>query len=205
MYLSQLKLNAQTRAVWRDLADRYELHRTLMSAFPTTLPPDERVLYRVEQQRDTPDVQVLIQSQQPPSWDISERLSLPGYLKTTPQIRRVQVEVAQGNQFPFRLQANPTIKRDGKRHGLVTDETLLDWLTRKADQHGFRLILEQVRIAKLGKLYGQKRRQTWHAVQFDGGLEVTDAAQFTAALINGIGSGKAFGFGLLSIQYRRYA
>jgi CRISPR system Cascade subunit CasE len=36
-------------------------------------------------------------------------------------------------------------------------------------------------------------------VLFSGRLEVTDAALFRDALAKGIGSGKAFGFGLLSI------
>jgi CRISPR system Cascade subunit CasE len=40
-------------------------------------------------------------------------------------------------------------------------------------------------------------------VQFEGDLEVTDAAAFRAALAQGIGSGKAYGFGLLSIARPR--
>ena len=34
---------------------------------------------------------------------------------------------------------------------------------------------------------------------FDGRLVVTDAALFRQTLVQGIGSGKAFGFGLLSV------
>ena len=37
------------------------------------------------------------------------------------------------------------------------------------------------------------------AVLFNGRLEVTDAERFQQTLATGIGSGKAFGFGLLSI------
>ena len=36
-------------------------------------------------------------------------------------------------------------------------------------------------------------------VRFDGVLEVTDPVSFAATLDSGIGSGKAFGFGLLSV------
>ena len=40
---------------------------------------------------------------------------------------------------------------------------------------------------------------TFGSVLFDGELEVNDANAFRAALRSGIGSGKAYGFGLLSI------
>ena len=43
MYLSQLTLNPRTRRVQRELANPYELHRTLMRAYPEALPEGERV------------------------------------------------------------------------------------------------------------------------------------------------------------------
>jgi CRISPR system Cascade subunit CasE len=40
---------------------------------------------------------------------------------------------------------------------------------------------------------------TFASVRFEGVLEVRDADRFREALANGIGPGKAYGFGLLSI------
>lgn len=202
MYLSQLLLNPRSRNARYDLGDRYELHRTLMSAFPTELPADERVLFRVEDNRNQPVVAILVQSRHLPDWDAVERMERHGYLASAPNIRTIGVEVSLGQQFPFRLQANPTVKRDGKRHALHADDDLTGWLLRQGDQHGFTCDPLHVQTVKLGNRYGQKRRQTWHAVQFDGALRVTQVEAFEAALINGIGSAKAFGFGLLSIPYR---
>jgi CRISPR system Cascade subunit CasE len=48
-----------------------------------------------------------------------------------------------------------------------------------------------------------RRRLTFGDVVFDGRLVVTDAALFRATLERGIGSGKAFGFGLLSVARSR--
>ena len=48
MYLSRLILNPRSRQVQKELADPYQLHRTIMAAFPDVLPPDERVLFRVD-------------------------------------------------------------------------------------------------------------------------------------------------------------
>lgn len=202
MYLSQLLLNPRSRNARYDLSDRYELHRTMMSAFPAELPPDERVLFRVEDNRNQPVVAILVQSRYLPDWDAVERMGRQGYLASPPNVRALGVEIALGQQFPFRLQANPTVKRDGKRHALHADDELMNWLLRQGDGHGFTCDPLRVQTVKLGNRYGQKRRQTWHAVQFDGALVVTQAEAFEAALINGIGSAKAFGFGLLSIPHR---
>lgn len=202
MYLSQLVLNPRHRDARADLADRYELHRTLMSAFPKQIPADERMLYRVEEQRDKPTVTVLVQLRHLPDWEQSDRMRQPGYLVERPQFRQIAVESVGGSPIMFRLQANPTVKRDGKRHALYTDDLLLGWLQRKGTEHGFRVDPGRAQIVKLGNRYGQRRRQTWHVVQFDGVLEIVDRSAFIAALSNGIGSAKAFGFGLVSVRYR---
>jgi len=202
MYLSQLLLNPRSRNARYDLADRYELHRTLLNAFPTDLPEDERVLYRVEDNRNLPIVSVLVQSKYVPNWEVVDRMQQSGYLANIPQIRAIVLEIGNGQRLPFRLQANPTVKRNGKRHAIYAENDLMSWLQRQGERHGFNCDLLDVQITKLGKKHGQKRRQTWHAVQFDGALSVSDVDNFQASLVNGIGSAKAFGFGLMSIPYR---
>jgi CRISPR system Cascade subunit CasE len=46
---------------------------------------------------------------------------------------------------------------------------------------------------------GKKHRLSFGSVLFEGVLEITDAERFQKTLEAGIGSGKAYGFGLLSI------
>lgn len=200
MYLSQLILNLRSREARQDLADRFELHRTILNAFPETLPDDERVLYRVEEGALEPMVVILVQSQYQPKWTDIPRLR-QAYLEQQPRVREIHIHTETGKQHRFRLQANPTIKRDGKRHALYADDALHNWLVRKGEQHGFYAERHHVQMVKLGKKHGKKRQQTWHVVQFDGLLKVTDEPLFINALREGVGSGKAFGFGLLSIPY----
>jgi CRISPR system Cascade subunit CasE len=85
---------------------------------------------------------------------------------------------------------------------------LLGWLTRKGDANGFRPVavraypdVPDVRTGREGTLKGRKpgMNLTFGSVVFDGELVVTDAAAFRRALAQGIGSGKAYGFGLLSV------
>lgn len=203
MFLSQLLINLRHRQARRDLADRYELHRTLLCAFPEDVPADERVLYRVEQTQRQPFVSILVQSQTMPDWAAAERLSDPRYLCKLPELRSVEPRVSAGMRLPFRLQANPTVKRDGKRHAIVAEDDLTRWLQRKGEIHGFGLDLAKLRSVKLGKQHGRRRKQTWHLVQFDGLLQVAQPESFVAGLRSGIGSAKAFGCGLLSVPYPR--
>ena len=203
MFLSQLLISLRHRQARRDLADRYELHRTLLCAFPEDIPVDERVLYRVEQAGRLPYVTVLVQSQTLPDWAKAERLNDPRYLCKLPAVRALEPRISAGLRLPFRLQANPTVKRDGKRHAILAEDELTRWLQRKGGIHGFVLEPANLRSTKLGKQHGRKRKQTWHLVQFDGVLQVTQPESFVAGLRGGIGSAKAFGCGLLSVPYPR--
>jgi|GEM_PF-75420 len=104
----------------------------------------------------------------------------------------------------FRLTANPTVKRAGKRHSITDKEAQLAWLSRKATGSGFHVL--QVSVRTEGNSHGIRRSGTGQAmthngVCFDGVLQVTDADQFQQTLQSGIGSAKAFGFGLLSVAY----
>lgn len=201
MHLSKLLLNTRSRLVRYDLADRYEMHRTILSAFAVDLPDDERILFRVEDNRNLPVIPILVQSRYVPDWQAAERISSEGYLTEPPHVRIIVQSILTGQRLPFRLQANPTIKRNGKRHAIHAEADLMNWLSRQGKRYGFVVTPRDVQVTKLGKKYGQKRRQTWHAVQFDGVLDVTDMMAFQSALANGIGSAKAFGFGLLSVPY----
>ena len=79
MYLTKLLLNPLSRQVVRDLANPYDLHRSLLSAFPDAADGGPgRVLFRVEppQTSDWHDDQppapvVLLQSEQAPDWQKS--------------------------------------------------------------------------------------------------------------------------------------
>jgi len=134
-------------------------------------------------------------------------------------------KIAAGTQYIFRLRANPTkrisdrnpLREDllcGKRVDLRGEEQQINWLRHKGKQHGFRLLdtLTQAEVAEVQAAVGEKTRGwrpkhedkpamrlSFGAVVFNGRLEVTEKDLFIQALRVGIGSGKAFGFGLLSI------
>jgi CRISPR system Cascade subunit CasE len=130
-----------------------------------------------------------------------------------------------GRELLFRVRANPTRKintrsgPDGRRSNgtrveLHGEQEWLTWLERKAGQSGFRLLsvraspaVPDTRVAGLDRITGSRpvangngrQRLTFFSVLFEGRLSIADAKLFRAAVEQGIGPGKAYGFGLLSV------
>jgi len=198
MYLSKLTLNPYCRLAMRDLADPYQMHRTIMRAFPSRQDGGPgRVLFRVEPtSHDDPKV-VLVQSDKKPDWSVLE--ALPGYLIDV-RSKWFEIRCRPGQRFCFRLRANPTVKTNGKRYGLVRYDRQCKWLDRKAQQGGFRLVDFAPRrsVKLIGRAKGDPP-QTHLAVDFEGILEVADPELFADTIKRGIGSAKGLGFGLLSV------
>jgi CRISPR system Cascade subunit CasE len=203
MYLSRLRLNPADPNARRDLADAYEMHRTLARVYaPDADHPPARFLWRQERNAaGWPEGTVLIQAAQPGRWNVLEE-SLPGYLQTIEADKAVDLAalVQAGRRYRFRLQANPTVTREGKRHGLMKEEEQLDWLGRQGQRHGFEVIAA-VRGASERLSARQKgHRITVHSVLFDGLLQASgDAEALRSALTQGLGHAKSLGLGLFSL------
>ena len=205
MYLSRLILNPRSRRTQSELSSVYELHRSIMRAFPSHLSDDERVLFRVDIDRITGVPTVLVQSQDVPDWSFFDGEA--GYLLDTgecnPACKRFEPTLRAGQLLAFRLRANPTVKRDGRRVAWFDETDQLDWLRRKADQHGFRVVSATVTpegFVDTRKSEGGTRHSVRHyAVRYDGHIQVVDSQACVEAIASGIGPAKAFGFGLLSL------
>ncbi len=197
MFLSKLELNLKCDLVRKDLSDIYEMHRTIMRAFPDGTEGPGRVLFRIDGCRDA-CVTVLIQSDKAPDWE--KLVAADSYFIRPPRTKPFDPSFSAGQQLAFRLMANPTVKRDGKRWGLVGEEEQRRWIERKASAGGFSLL--RLRVTPHRSVEGEKGDAfplTFVSVTYEGMLEVTDSQRFRATLEDGIGSGKAFGFGMLSL------
>ncbi len=119
----------------------------------------------------------------------------------------------------FGLKANGK-RMPGPRRACMDDEQRLGWLRRKADAGGF--VVESVGLTLLEwgntkprqskggspaetreqarkRAFGSGARLRLTAVRFDGVLVVSDPEKLRHTVRNGIGTQKAFGFGLLSL------
>lgn len=214
MYLSRLLLDPASRQVQRELANRYELHRTLCAQFQDARRDEIGLLYRLDNLdiHEYQPITLLVQTQLQPVWD---QLLKTSFLLKPAETKMYEPHIVTGLNFRFRLLANPTMrcnkgKYEGKRVELQTLESQTDWLVRKGDLGGFRIIGSNAQ--NLGKIVSSKHQGrleeqesskrmtiTHQAVLFEGYLEVVDVNSFQLIIRKGIGSAKAFGFGLLSI------
>jgi len=183
------------------------------------------VLYRLEQLDDPARARLLVQSNHAPDWSglPAGYLAPPIDERGNPAVRPIDSDlgrIRQGMRLRFRLRANPTKRiskldseQDPRWHGKRVELRRLDdqiaWLERKAGAGGFALLGVQlpgaqapdVRVTEAPKQYGRRddARINFGVALFEGQIEVVDAARFNETLRAGIGSAKAYGFGLLSV------
>jgi CRISPR system Cascade subunit CasE len=220
MFLHRIHLDTRCREARRDLSDPYQLHSTLCRAFsvPDLKCPEGEFLWRLEPETGNGGCpRLLIQSKSVPDWT---RIKAMGWLaEAEPAVdmndRLKLHSLKAGQRFRFRLRANPSVCRNGKRLGLLQLEGQENWIARKAQNHGFVLpelaafdLSEapservDVRVSQEQMLRGNQHAGNAlrvYSVLYDGILSVTEPDCFRDALRNGIGHGKVMGLGLLSV------
>ncbi|WP_448514134.1 type I-E CRISPR-associated protein Cas6/Cse3/CasE [Parathermosynechococcus lividus] len=202
MYLSKLILDERQSQVRRDLSDAHKFHQRIMQAFPDEENCDRprqdwHILFRHEPDSDV----VLVQSAIEPDWS-----KLPaGYLHNhwVKPMNLGSDQFTLGRVFQFRLRANPS-KRDPKTKktvGFYRRPDQLAWLERQGDRCGFRL--HSADAIPSPNVFGIKEKGAAPiritTALFQGVLEVTIPDQFVATLERGLGRGKSYGCGLLSL------
>ena len=219
MYLHKLVLNLRCREARRDLANPYEMHSTLCRAFspPEQKCPGGTFLWRLETPIDRQsNPHILVQSCITPDWT---RINDNNWFEKIPnapvdiQSQLTLKNLQLGQSFRFRLRANPSVCRAGKRFGLFQNEDQIKWFVDKSLKNGFQLsqfpsfTLEDseninILISQGQMLRGQQRcghEISVYSVLYDGILTVTNPEKFLFALKAGIGHGKTMGLGLLSV------
>lgn len=229
LYLSRLRIDVRRPAARLAVADLGEIHRLVMAAFPDGSGPEPRaahgVLWRLEEGRLGAGPSLLVQSTTRPDWAGLPDIFPDGAPPEIREIGQFLALIQPTARLRFRLVANPTHKidtksgpdgarRNGRRVPLRDDAEVLDWLIRKAGGAGFSVGFDpteaasSVVVRRLGDGHGTRcrvgdngpgGRLTMRAVSFEGVLTVVDPDRFGAAMVAGIGSGKAFGHGLLTV------
>jgi CRISPR system Cascade subunit CasE len=201
-HLTQVTLEFAT-AVRLRLRDCYDWHQAVWKAFPGRDGQSRDFLTRLDQRRN--GFRLLIVS---PSEPTRPDWCPPGSWQSKP----ISETYFTRRRYAFQLCANPTKKvtkvgadgqptKNGKRVPLRTREEFVDWISRKGEQGGFAVDTESLRTFARGREYFEKvgMRGLHCAVEFEGVLSVTDSAKFHETFTRGLGSAKAFGFGLLII------
>ena len=208
MILTQCMINPRRQGTRKLLGSPQAMHAAVLAGFPPTVDPG-RVLWRIDG-AGTPKTVLWIASEAAPDLThLEEQAGWPSH----PTTRSVEYgpllgRLAKGQQWSFRLTANPTHRAtlDGKKKILahVTTDQQIAWLISKADALGIRLGEDDQRTFDLvGREVRKFRRQdstvTLAQATFAGILEVVDPELLRHAMSEGIGRGKAYGCGLLTL------
>jgi len=207
MFLTQVRLNTVHADVAAMLDNVYRLHQWLWSAFPSTTEESrERILFRVEYRRVT-EAMLLVQSQAKPESKYWQR----DFLAHDPEIRYISPMFQQGLLLCFKLRANPTTRtrnplgsasgQIGKRKAIRGKTQQIQWLENKSRQHGFSILSCQVNEMNIQMSSKENSMEQiyQYGVTYRGIIRVDDSKVFMATFRDGIGAGKGFGFGLLSV------
>ncbi len=203
-YLTQILVPYELAVRQLRIRDSYDWHQRVWQAFKQRDGEKRDFLSRLDEMDDAYRLLILSPTEpQKPEWCPSDCF----HSKPIPE------DYFSHERYRFSLLANPTKKlvnvdehgkarSTGKRVALTKREDLIRWMQRKAQTGGFDIgDPEALRTAPKPRSYFEKKGMhgVHYAVEFQGTLMITDSALFRATFTTGIGSAKAFGFGLLAI------
>jgi len=194
LYLARLRLNTnRTATFWS--SNPYRIHQRLLMAYDG----EPRLLFRLEAKES--GATILVQSHLAP--DFERAFGEFHVLAAPPECKSFDPQLTAGEVYRFRLLANPTVRRAGKRLGLFHEEDQRSWLARKLTAGGMALL--HCLAQPCGYQYASRgpakedALQTHLAVLFEGLLRVEDVDRAAVTMATGVGAAKAYGFGLLSL------
>lgn len=210
MYLTRMQLDPTKRSTMRALAEPKLFHGAIERSFSGER---RRNLWRIDFLNGAQYL-MIVSEDKPDLTAAAAQFGCPEAAVPwetrdyAPLLNRIQ----PGSCWHFRLTANPTkhapgnavAGQRGKVMPHVTAEHQQRWLMEKAPQYGFALT-EGEFLAVHTEWYHFRKPQEGSrpvsllSVTFEGLLTVTDADLFRRTLTEGIGRGKAYGMGMLTV------
>lgn len=183
------------------ITDAYSLHRVVYDLFDDV---------RSEQQKQASVTSGILYADK--GGDFNSRLILmladrppnpaPAFGEVESKI--IGEQFLQHNRYAFEVTVNPG-KRDNQSGKIVAvrgREAIAEWFIDRGEKSwGFKVNPNNLQIEKMSVQTFKKDSQTvtHGSATLKGELQVTDREQFSQSFRQGIGRGRAFGFGLLQI------
>lgn len=204
MYLSRIVIDPDSRRSLRALDSPEILHGMVEACFPGER---SRNLWRLDAWNGQTCL-LLLSREKPDLTPLAAQIGLPGAGWETRDYQALLDRIQPGSIWRFRLAANPvtSVPQPKGKRGAVKAITITahqrDWLIRQATRHGFLLAPGQFDVVRSEwKIFRNKGRTvSVLCALFEGVLTVTDASAFRDALLNGIGRGKAYGMGFMTVM-----
>lgn len=201
MFLSQVEINPRRRMGRELISNPEKLHATVESICRL---PDEgqRILWRLDSGKNSS--KLLIVTPVKPSLNvIREQAGWESQPETAKSVSydRFLSSIQSGQRFRFRLTANPAYKKNGKLKAHVGPANQLKWLFQRSDRLGvsFDEFSTGVVSSNTHVFRNKGNKVTLPYATYEGILSVQDVENVQDALVNGIGRGRAYGMGLMTL------
>ena len=206
MYLSRVELDSTRRSTMTALAAPQKFHGAVERAFSGER---RRRLWRLDRLGEK--LYLLVLSEEIPDLSGAAEQFGTGAVPETRNYDPLLERITPGSRWQFRLAANPTKSCkdpvDPQARGTVmahcTTQYQKQWLLDRAAKHGFVLTEDSFTVTRVQWHHFAKhgtRPVSLLAVTYEGVLQVTDPEEFRALLCQGMGRGKAYGLGLLTVM-----
>ena len=185
--------------VQRDLADRDRMHKRLMSLFPDGLGASPRRAINLLFQCDPKTGELLLQAKMRPSvGPLAEKRQ--GYFKrvVTRPLSEVSPELQAGQEVEFDFFFAAQERSDGKRKPIQDDETALEKASRQLESRGLQVI--DAEIIDRHSIASAARKVSYPSLHIKGKGTITDAEALSLAVVEGVGSGRLWGSGVLLLS-----
>lgn len=205
-FFARILINPQRREARKLIASPQAMHAAVLAAFPPDVQAsaESRILWRLDV--NGPSYILYLQSPEEPDLrHIQEAAGWESRPAEVAHLGKLLATLEEGQSWAFRLTGNPVKSlpvENGKRGRVVphvTAEQQLGWLVHKAPQWGFR-VAEGPGGYLLGVTPSPGVGKRLVRAHFEGALTITDAELFRQCLLKGMGKGKAYGCGLLTIR-----
>jgi len=193
MYISKIYIDVKIPSVRHDLSSLNFFYDTLKKLSGGSEP-----VYRIDNVplNQTGYIQpvVLISEKKP---DVSNSKISAGYISKI-ETSEYNIPVRKGMVYKYYMKANPSVKIFFKHSDLETEESWKKWLETEGMINGFEIV--DSKVAGDGYVSCAEKKVKFISVLFEGSLKITDEKKFAKALYSGIGRGREYGLGLISIE-----
>lgn len=202
MYLSRIKLNTTNRNTYKFFASLEVAHAAVEAMF--SFGDQSRKLWRLDYLNG--QAYILILSASIPNMEsFIEQFGYYGDAGETREYTKLLDILQTGQKYRFRLTANPvkSIKQEGQARGKVVGHITVEqqegWLLAKSSKNGFKVVDFRLVQRDIKRFRRKNRGVTLAVAEYEGVLQITDLEAFKSMLVNGLGRGKAYGCGLLTL------
>lgn len=216
--LTRLYVNPARRGGRKLILNPQAMHAAVRASFPPDIDENHgRLLWRLDQREHTHTLYI-VGPERPDVANIVEQAGWETRPGQTADYDAFLSKINRGQRWHFEIVVNPVIAKSrgegkrGRRVPLASADSQLGWLIERSARHGFTIVPNEetqqpdARVVgrdelnfRHGKDDDRRSRVSLRAVRIEGTLEVSDAELLRETLVQGIGRGRAYGCGLLTL------